>query len=217
MAEVKINGTVRTAFGKGASRRARRDGLIPAVIYGHGEKPKHVALPAREIGNALKTPNVLIDVVIDGKTELTLPKAVVRDPLKSTLEHIDLLIVRRGEKVVVSIPVHTFGKYDADGILEHVHNTIEVEVEATNIPAELKLSLEDMKAGESRHADEVELPAGARLVSDPKMVVAHLSVRSAQVEETPVAAPAEGAAAPAEGEAAAAAPAEGAAPAEEAK
>jgi large subunit ribosomal protein L25 len=206
MAEVTINGSARTEFGKGASRRARRDGLVPAVIYGHGEKPKHVVLPARELGNALKTSNVLIDVVIDGKTELTLPKAVVRDPLKSTLEHIDLLIVRRGEKVVVSIPVHTFGKYDADGILEHVHNTIEVEVEATNIPAELKLSLEDMKAGESRHADEVELPAGARLVSDPKMVVAHLSVRSAQVEETPVAAPAEGAAAPAEGAAAAEAP-----------
>lgn len=203
MAEVTINGAARTEFGKGASRRARRDGLIPAVIYGHGEKPKHVVLPARELGNALKTPNVLLDVVIDGKTELTLPKAVVRDPLKSTLEHVDLLIVRRGEKVVVSVPVHTYGKYDADGILEHVHTSIEIEVEATNIPAELKLSLEDMKAGESRHADEVELPAGATLVSDPKMVVAHLSIRSAQVEE-PVAAavPAEGAAAPAEGAAA---------------
>ncbi len=203
MAEVTINGAARTEFGKGASRRARRDGLIPAVIYGHGEKPKHVVLPARELGNALKTPNVLLDVVIDGKTELTLPKAVVRDPLKSTLEHVDLLIVRRGEKVVVSVPVHTYGKYDADGILEHVHTSIEIEVEATNIPAELKLSLEDMKAGESRHADEVELPAGATLVSDPKMVVAHLSIRSAQVEEpVAAAAPAEGAAAPAEGAAA---------------
>lgn len=203
MAEVTINGAARTEFGKGASRRARRDGLIPAVIYGHGEKPKHVVLPARELGVALKTPNVLIDVVIDGKTELTLPKSVVRDPLKSTLEHVDLLIVRRGEKVVVSVPVHTYGKYDADGILEHVHTTIEIEVEATNIPSELKLSLEEMKAGESRHADEVELPAGAKLVSDPKMVVAHLSIRSAQVEEpVAAAAPAEGAAAPAEGAAA---------------
>jgi large subunit ribosomal protein L25 len=207
MAEVTINGIVRTEFGKGASRRARRDGLVPAVIYGHGEKPRHVSLPVRELGNALKTSNVLLDIVIDGKTELTLPKAVVRDPLKSTLEHIDLLLVRRGEKVVVSVPVHTFGKFDADGILEHVHNTIEIEVEATNIPAELKLSLEGMKAGESRHADEVEIPAGAKLVSDPKMVVAHLSVRSAQVEEpVAAAAPAEGAAAPAEGAAAPEAP-----------
>lgn len=205
MAEVTINGVARTEFGKGASRRARRDGLVPAVIYGHGEKPKHVALPARELGNALKTSNVLIDIVIDGKTELTLPKAVVRDPLKSTLEHVDLLIVRRGEKVVVSVPVHTYGKFDQDGILEHVHNTIEIEVETTNIPTELKLSLEGLMAGESKHAEDVELPAGARLVSDPKMVVSHLSVRSTHTEEA-AAAPAEGAAAPAEGAAAAEAP-----------
>jgi len=199
MAEVTINGVARTEFGKGASRRARRDGLIPAVIYGHGEKPQHVALPARELAIALKTSNVLLDIVIDDKTELTLPKSVVRDPLKSTLEHVDLLIVRRGEKVVVSVPVHTYGKFDQDGILEHVHNTVEIEVETTNIPTELKLSLEGLMAGNSKHAEDVELPAGARLVSDPKMVVAHLSVRSTQVEETPVAAPAEGAAAPAEG------------------
>jgi large subunit ribosomal protein L25 len=207
MAEVTINGVTRTEFGKGASRRARRDGMVPAVIYGHGEKPRHISLPVRELGTALKTSNVLLDIIIDGKNELTLPKAVVRDPLKSTLEHIDLLLVRRGEKVVVSVPVHTFGKYDADGILEHVHTSIEIEVEATNIPAELKLSLEEMKAGESKHADEVEIPEGARLVSDPKMVVAHLSIRSAQVEEpVAAAAPAEGAAAPAEGAAAPEAP-----------
>ena len=195
MAEVTINGVARTEFGKGASRRARRDGLVPAVIYGHGEKPKHVSLPARELSAALKTSNVLLDIVVDGKTELTLPKAVVKDPLKLTLEHVDLLVVRRGEKVTVAVPVHTYGKYDADGILEHVHNTVEVEVEATSIPAELKLSLEGMKAGESKHASDVELPAGAKLVSDPKMTVVHLGEKSTKVEET--AAPAAEAAAPA--------------------
>ena len=193
MAEVTINGVARTEFGKGASRRARRDGLVPAVIYGHGEKPKHVALPARELAAALKTSNVLLDIVVDGKTELTLPKAVVKDPLKLTLEHVDLLVVRRGEKVTVAVPVHTYGKYDADGILEHVHNTVEVEVETTNIPAELKLSLEGMKAGESKHASDVELPAGAKLVSDPKMTVVHLGEKSTKTEE--VAAPAADAAA----------------------
>ena len=195
MAEVTINGVARTEFGKGASRRARRDGLVPAVIYGHGAKPKHVSLPARELAAALKTSNVLLDIVVDGKTELTLPKAVVKDPLKLTLEHVDLLVVRRGEKVTVAVPVHTYGKYDADGILEHVHNTVEVEVEATSIPAELKLSLEGMKAGESKHASDVELPAGAKLVSDPKMTVVHLGEKSTKVEET--AAPAAEAAAPA--------------------
>lgn len=198
MAEVSINGVARTEFGKGASRRARRDGLVPAVIYGHGEKPKHVALPMRELTNALKTSNVLLDIVVDGKTDLVLPKAVVRDPLKQTLEHVDLLVVRRGEKVTVSVPVHTVGKHDPDGILEHVHNTIEIEVETTNIPAELKLDIEGMKAGESKSAADVELPTGAKLVSDPKMTVVHLGEKSTHAEEAPAAAPAaEGAAAPA--------------------
>ena len=205
MAEVKITGIRRTEFGKGASRRARRDGQVPAVIYGHGAKPSHITLPSRELGIALKSSNVLLDITVDGKTELTLPKAVVRDPLKSTLEHVDLVIVSRDEKVVVSVPVHTDGKFDQDGILEHVHNSIEVKVPVTNIPAFLKLDLTGLMAGESRYAGDVELPEGVVLVSDPKMVVAHLSERSAAVEETPVAAaPAEGeAAAPAEGEAAA--------------
>jgi len=198
MAEVTINGVARTEFGKGASRRARRDGLVPAVIYGHGEKPKHVALPMRELTNALKTSNVLLDIVVDGKTELTLPKAVVRDPLKQTLEHVDLLVVCRGEKVTVAVPVHTYGKHDPDGILEHVHNTVEIEVETTNIPAELKLNIEGLKAGESKAAADVELPAGAKLVSDPKMTVVHLGERSTHVDEpVAAAAPAEGAAAPA--------------------
>lgn len=199
MAEVTINGVARTEFGKGASRRARRDGFVPAVIYGHGEKPKHVALPMRELTNALKTSNVLLDIVVDGKTELTLPKAVVRDPLKQTLEHVDLLVVRRGEKVTVAVPVHTYGKHDADGILEHVHNTVEVEVETTNIPSELKLNIEGLKAGESKSAADVELPAGAKLVSDPKMTVVHLGEKSTHTEEA--AAPAADAAAPAAAEA----------------
>ena len=209
MAEISIKGARRTEFGKGASRRSRRDGFIPAVIYGHGEKPQHVALPSRELGIALKTSNVLIDVVLDDHTELTLPKSVSRDPLTGLLEHIDLVIVRRGERVVVSVPVHTEGKYDQDGILEHTNNSIEVETDVTNIPAFLKLSMEGMMAGESKSAADVVLPAGIRLISDPKMTVVHLSVRAAEEEVVVVAAaPAEGdattAAAPAEGDAAAA-------------
>jgi len=214
VAEISINGARRTEFGKGASRRSRRDGFIPAVIYGHGEKPQHVALPSRELGIALKTSNVLIDVVLDDHTELTLPKSVSRDPLTGLLEHIDLVIVRRGERVVVSVPVHTEGKYDQDGILEHTNNSIEVETDVTNIPAFLMLSMEGMVAGESKAAADVVLPEGVKLISDPKMIVVHLSVKSAEVEEVAVvAAPAEGdaaaAATPAEGDAAAGAPAGG--------
>jgi len=194
MAEITITGTTRTEFGKGASRRDRRSGLVPAVIYGHGEAPKHVAIPLRELGAALKSSNVLLDVVIDGKTELTLPKSVSRNPLTGVLAHIDLVIVRRGERVKVEVPVHTVGKHDVDGILEHVHNTIEVEAEATSIPAFLEVNVDGLMAGNSKTAGDVILPAGVTLVSDASVVVVHLSERSTAVEETP-AAPAEGAAA----------------------
>ena len=206
MAEISIKGARRTEFGKGASRRARRDGFIPAVIYGHGEKPQHVALPSRELGVALKTSNGLIDVVLDDHTELTLPKSVSRDPLTGLLEHIDLVIVRRGERVVVSVPVHTEGKYDQDGILEHINNSIEVEVDVTNIPSFLMLSMEGMMAGDSRYASDVVIPEGVKLISDPKMSVVHLSVKAAE-EEVVVGAPVEGeaGATPVEGEAGAAA------------
>ena len=183
MAEITINGVLRTEFGKGASRRARRDGLVPAVIYGHGEKPQHITLPARELGIALKQSNVLLDVVIDGKTELTLPKAIVRHPLKQILEHIDLVLVRRGEKVVVSVPVHAIGEQDRDGVLEHVNNTIDVQVEATSIPNFFELDITGLAAGLSLYAGDVVLPAGVVLESDPKMIVIHLSERSTAAEE----------------------------------
>ena len=195
MAEIKIKGTTRTEFGKGASRRARRDGLEPAVIYGHGEAPKHITLPARELGVALKQSNVLLEIAIDGKDELTLPKAIVRDPLRQILEHIDLVTVRRGELVVVSVPVHATGEHDRDGILEHVHNTIEVEAEATAIPSSLSLDLTGLMAGQSLYAENVVLPAGIKLISDPKTIVVHLSERSTVVEEVPVVAAVEGEAA----------------------
>ena len=205
MAEIKIAGASRTEFGKGASRRTRRDGLVPAVIYGHGKNPIHISLPARELGIALKSSNVLLDIDLGDHVELTLPKSVVRHAIKGTLEHIDLIIVRRGERVVVSVPVHTSGEFDRDGILEHNHNSIEVETEATSIPNFLELDMTGLQAGSSLYAADVKLPAGVILISDPKMAVVHLSVRAAQEEPVAVAAPAEGADAPAEG-----APAEGA-------
>lgn len=211
MAEVSIKGAHRNEFGKGASRRIRRDGQVPAVIYGHGEKPVHISLPAREVGVAIKTSNVLLNIDLGDKQELVLPKSIVRNPLKGNLEHIDLIIVRRGERVVVSVPVHTSGKHDPEGILEHVHNTIEVEVEATAIPSHLELDITGLMAGDSKSAADVVLPAGVTLKSDPKMTVVHLSVRAAAEEIIPAAA-----ATPAEGEAAAA-PAEGEAAAEEKK
>ena len=195
MAEVAINGTTRTEFGKGASRRARRDGQVPAVIYGHGEAPVHITLNARDLGNALKESNVLLNITFDGKTELTLPKSIVKHPLKQNLEHLDLVLVRRGEKVTVHVPIHTEGKHDPDGILETQHNSIEVEAEATAIPKFLVLNIEGMAAGTSKHASDVILPAGTTLVSPENTIIVHLSERSTAVEEVAVAAPAADAAA----------------------
>jgi large subunit ribosomal protein L25 len=189
MAEVSIKGTTRTEFGKGASRRARVAGLVPAVIYGHGEKPVHITLPARELGVALKESNVLLNIDIDGKAELTLPKSIVRHPLKQILEHIDLVLVRRGEKVVVSVPIHLEGKHDPDGILETQHNSIEIEAEATAIPKFLTLDIEGMVAGTSKHASDVVLPAGTILISPANTIIVHLSERSTIVEEVAVVAP----------------------------
>ena len=197
MAEITINGTARTEFGKGASRRDRRAGLVPGVIYGHGSAPQHVALPLRELGAALKTSNVLLDIVVDGKTELTLPKSVTRNPITGVLAHIDLVLVRRGEKVIVEVPIHTSGEYDRDGILEHNSNTIEVEVEATSIPAFIELDITGLAAGKSLYAKDVNLPAGVVLISDPMMTVVHLSERSAAVVEETAAPAADAAAAPA--------------------
>jgi large subunit ribosomal protein L25 len=189
-------GTTRTEFGKGASRRARRDGLVPAVIYGHGEKPLHITLPAKELGVALKQSNVLLDITIDGKSELTLPKVIVRDFLKQILEHVDLVLVRRGEKVVVSVPVHTVGEHDRDGILEHVNNTIDVRVDASSIPSFLEVDIQGLMSGASKYASDVVLPAGVELESDPKTIVVHLSEKSTAAAEE-VAAPAATDAAPA--------------------
>ena len=189
MAEVSIKGTSRTEFGKGASRRARVAGQVPAVVYGHGEKPLHITLPARELGVALKESNVLLNIDIDGKIELTLPKSIVRHPLKQILEHVDLVLVRRGEKVTVAVPVHTEGKHDPDGILEHQHNTIEIEAEATSIPKFLVVDIEGMASGTSRYASDVVLPAGTTLISPTNTIIVHLSERSTAVEEVaPVAA-----------------------------
>jgi len=183
MAEVKIVGTTRTEFGKGASRRARRDGLVPAVIYGHGAQPLHITLPAKELGVALKQSNVLLDITIDGKSELTLPKVIVRDFLKQILEHVDLVLVRRGEKVVVSVPVHTVGEHDRDGILEHVNNTIDVRVDASSIPNFLEIDIQGLASGTSKYASDVVLPAGVELESDPKTIVVHLSEKSTAAAE----------------------------------
>ncbi|MBH5335183.1 50S ribosomal protein L25/general stress protein Ctc [Streptomyces pactum] len=181
MSEVKISAAVRSEFGKGAARRTRRAGQVPGVIYGHGSDPVHVALPGHELMMALKTPNVLISLDVDGKSELVIPKAVQRDPLKGFLEHVDLLLVKRGEKVTVEIPVHTEGELAPGGnLLEHILSALPVETEATHIPESVTVSVEGLDAGHSVLAKDIELPKGTSLAVEEDAVV--LQVVAAQVE-----------------------------------
>ncbi|CAL9456165.1 50S ribosomal protein L25 [Streptomyces sp. enrichment culture] len=193
MSEVKLSAELRTVFGKGAARATRRNKQIPAVIYGHGEAPKHVAVEGHALTMALKTPNVLISLDIAGDgTELVIPKAVQKDPIKRTVDHVDFLAVKKGEKVTVEVPVHTEGDLAAGGnLLEHVLASVSVEAEATHLPEALTVSVEGLEAGASVLAKDVTLPSGVSLVTDADAVV--LQVVAAQAEEPAAEAEGEGA------------------------
>ncbi|MFE4579905.1 50S ribosomal protein L25/general stress protein Ctc [Streptomyces chartreusis] len=192
MSEVKISAETRTEFGKGAARRIRRDSKVPGVLYGHGSDPLHLTLPGHDLLLALRTPNVLIALDIDGKAnELAIPKSVQRDPIKGFLEHVDLLLVKRGEKVTVEVPVHAEGELAAGGnLLEHVLNALPVEAEATHIPESFTVSVEGLEAGASVLAKDIKLPKGTTLAVEEDTVV--LQVLAAQAEEAPEGEEAEG-------------------------
>ncbi|MFF3331515.1 50S ribosomal protein L25/general stress protein Ctc [Streptomyces sp. NPDC002888] len=182
MSEVKLAAETRTEFGKGAARRIRRDSKVPGVLYGHGEAPLHLTLPGHDLLLALRTPNVLLSLDIDGKNELAIPKSVQRDPIKGFLEHVDLLLVKRGEKVNVEIYVHTEGELAPGGnLLEHVLNALPVEAEATHIPESVTVSVEGLTAGDSILAKDIPLPSGTKLDVEGDTVV--LQVLAAQAEE----------------------------------
>ncbi|MFE1785771.1 50S ribosomal protein L25/general stress protein Ctc [Streptomyces sp. NPDC059506] len=182
MSEVRIVAESRTEFGKGAARRARREGKVPGVVYGHGAEPQHVNLPGHELMLALKTPNVLIALEVDGKTELVLPKAVQREAIRGFLRHVDLLQVKRGEKVTVEIPVHVEGDLAPGAFLvENVLSTLPVEAEATHLPESVTVSVEGLAAGDSIAAKDVVLPKGTTLAVDEDAVV--VQIQAAQAEE----------------------------------
>ncbi|TBT82900.1 50S ribosomal protein L25/general stress protein Ctc [Propioniciclava sinopodophylli] len=159
--EIKIAGTSRTEFGKGAARRARRDGLVPAVIYGHGSEPVHINLPGHETLLALRTANALLSITIDGgKQQLALPKQVQRDPIKGFLDHVDLIVVRKGEKVTVEVPLVIIGEVK-EGIVTMDQQTIALEAEATNIPAQVEIDVTTLEVGQQITAGDLTLPEGS--------------------------------------------------------
>ncbi|MFI0907327.1 50S ribosomal protein L25/general stress protein Ctc [Streptomyces sioyaensis] len=181
MAEVKLAAQVRSDFGKGAARRARRADLVPAVVYGHGAEPQHLAIHNHALMMALKTPNALIRLEFDGKTELVIPKAVQREAIRQFLVHVDFLAVKKGEKVSVEIPIQVEGDL-APGqlVLEHVLNTLPVEAEATHIPESVTVSVEGLDAGASVLAKDIVLPSGSSLAVEDDAVV--VQVIAAQAE-----------------------------------
>jgi large subunit ribosomal protein L25 len=201
VSEIRLAAEVRTEFGKGGARRTRRDGKIPAVIYGHGANPRHVSLPAREFTQAIKQgANVLLTLELDGKDELAIAKAIQRDPIKGSYKHIDLLTVLSGEKVTVDVTIKITGDVAPGGQLAQEANSISVETEATSIPTEIELSIEGLAVGTQLTASDVTLPAGTTLVSDPELLIVNVtSVQAAQLSDPDTeAVVVEGAAIPAE-------------------
>ena len=167
MSEVRLAAEVRTEFGKGGARRTRRSGKIPAVIYGHGASPRHVSLPAREFAQAIKRGggNVLLTITLDGKDEFTIPKAVQRHPIRGDFEHVDLIAVRRGERVTVEVPLVVSGDVAPGAMLGQEHTTVQVEAEATHLPSEIEVSVEGLDVGAHVTAGDLNLPAGATLAT----------------------------------------------------
>jgi large subunit ribosomal protein L25 len=184
VSEVKISAEVRTEFGKGGARRTRRAGLVPAVLYGHGEKPRHIALPAREFAAAIRhggmTQAFAIEIS-DGTSALALPKAIQRDPIRDTFDHVDLLIVRRGEKITVDIPVQLTGEPARNTLVMTEHDSLSVLADATRLPDRLQVSIEGLAAGGKVTAADVVLPEGVELAADPEMTIA--VVTAAPTEE----------------------------------
>ncbi|GAB4082646.1 50S ribosomal protein L25/general stress protein Ctc [Modestobacter muralis] len=187
MADFRLAALSRTEFGKGSARRDRRAGRVPAVLYGHGQDVVHLTLPAREFAAALRNggTNVLLTVTLDGTEHLALTKAVQRDPISREHKHVDLLLVRRGEKTIVDVPVVIVGEAAPDTISNHQLNTVSLEADATQLPGPIEVDITGRTAGNGITAGDLVLPAGVTLVTDPEaLVIGFLGApTAAQLEE----------------------------------
>ena len=209
----KLVAEIRTQFGKGFARRIRAAGRIPAVIYGHGTDPQHVSLPGHEVSLILRKANAVLELDIEGTSQLALVKDVQKDPVRQVIEHLDLVVVRKGEKVTVDVPVHLEGESFSGTIATLDAASLTIEAEATHIPEHIVVDIEGAEEGTHILAKDVALPEGSTLVSDPETLVVHVTVPAAV--DLGEAAAEEGAEGEAAAEAAAGeAPAEDAAPAE---
>lgn len=183
MSEVKLAAVTRNEFGKGAARRIRRANQIPAVLYGHGAAPVHIALPGHETMLALKHANALFSIELDGGSQLAIAKDVQRDPVKNVIEHVDLLVVKKGEKVTVDVNVHVVGE-SAPGTIHVVEaQSVTLEAEATHLPEAIEVSVEGLEAGTQLRASDLVLPAGSTFVGDPDAVILVISTPQVSAED----------------------------------
>ena len=181
MAEIVIAAQLREEFGKGAARRLRREKLIPAVMYGHGTKPIHIALPAHATMLALRAANALLTIEIAGKaSQMALAKQIQRDPVRDVIEHVDLIIVKRGEKVSVEVPLVIVGEVRGEGIVIQDQNVITLEVEATAIPANVEINIDGLEAGAVITAQDLPLPPGAVFNGEPDDLILSIQVPQAK-------------------------------------
>ena len=196
MPEVKLTAELRTEFGKGAARRIRRADNVPAVLYGHGTDPVHITLPGHETLLALRQANALLSIDVDGKSQLALPKQVQRDPIKHSIEHVDLVLVRRGEKVTVEVQIEIEGEAAAGTLVDVIAPTVSIEAEATHIPQQIVVSVEGAEAGTQITAADLQLPAGSTVQAEAETLIVNITnVPTGEPEgETAEGAEAEGAA-----------------------
>ncbi|HET7475001.1 MAG TPA: 50S ribosomal protein L25/general stress protein Ctc [Dermatophilaceae bacterium] len=173
--ETTLVAQLRTEFGKGAARRLRRADQIPAVMYGHGTQPVHIALPGHDTMLALKVANALLSIQVDGQTQLALVKDVQRDAIKPVIDHVDLVIIRRGEKVTVEVSVHPTGEAAPETVVTVEQQTVQIEVDATRIPEVIEVDIDGAAAGTQIHAGALTLPEGSVLVTDPDALVVNVS------------------------------------------
>jgi large subunit ribosomal protein L25 len=176
VAEVRINAEPRTEFGKGAARRTRRAGQIPAVLYGRGSEPVHLALPALDFARALRDNgrNAVLTLALEGGPQLALPKTVVTHPIRDYIEHVDLLVIKRGEKVVVEVSVHVVGDAVSGALITQELDRLEVEADVSNIPDSLQVSIDGVEIGTQILAGQVTLPDGVNLRTDPEYLVVNV-------------------------------------------
>jgi large subunit ribosomal protein L25 len=173
--EVKIAAETREEFGKGAARRTRQEGRVPAVLYGHGTETRHLTLPGHDLMRALRTPNVLLRLEgLKNGSEIALPKAVQRDPIKDIIEHVDLILVRSGEKVTIEVPIRVVGEIFPGGVLNQQLIQVSLEAEATHIPQAVEVDVEGMEMGRAVYAKDLKLPEGAILQLEPDTLVLHV-------------------------------------------